>query len=281
MLAIIMIAYIMISTCFTQFYKRAVKTVKNAPAQTAGIQFVAVLACLVFLPFFEFRVPSNPWTYILLAISCVLYATNNIMMVSVRKNLEASVISVLKQSYTVLMTLAGFVFYNEQPTPLKVIGIVLIVAGNILVFWERKKTMRTKYALIGAFAFMLSVIAGMIDIGQSGEFSLPIYTLFLYLIPMIFISIGGRVKIVDIVKEYKRANKKDYIVTGVCWSIGYLVLLVAYSIGDVSVVAPLASLEVLSNVIVGYIWQKERKRLPQKIVAAIMVIIGATLIALH
>ena len=179
MFALIITIYIAVSTGFTQFYKLTVRTMKNAPAQTVGIQLIAGLACMFFVPFFDFSLPSNPWTYILLVASSALYAINNVILVNVRKNLEASVIDILKQSYTVLMALAGFVLYGEQATPFKIIGIILIITGNILVFWERKRTKRTKYVLIGFFAYVLSVIAGLIGVNHSGEFSLPFYVAFL------------------------------------------------------------------------------------------------------
>ena len=50
--------------------------------------------------------------------------------------------------------------------------------------------------------------------------------------------------------------------------------------GEVSVVAPLASLSVFSNVIVGYFWLKEKDRLAKKIIAAVLAILGIVLISL-
>ena len=50
--------------------------------------------------------------------------------------------------------------------------------------------------------------------------------------------------------------------------------------GEVSVVAPLASLTVISNVIVGYFLLKEKSRIVRKIIAAILAISGIILISL-
>lgn len=280
MLALVILLYIVLTTGLNQFYKLATRTMKNAAAQTVGLQLVAGLSCLIFMPFFEFRFPSNPWTYLFLGLSCVFYAINNFMIASVRKNLEASVVGILQQSYTVLMSLAGLILFSEQVTFFKMMGILMIIGGNVLVFWQQKKTKELRYVWMGLLAYTCNVIAGLIDVGYSGEFNLPFYTAFLYIVPALFIFIGSRIKIIDIIKEYKRANKRDYYITGFCWGVHYFVLLIAYSMSEVSVVAPLASLSVFSNVIVGYFWLKEKDRLAKKIIAAVLAILGIVLISL-
>ena len=280
MLVLTILLYIVLATGLNQFYKLTTRTMKNAAAQTIGLQLVAGLSCLIFMPFFEFRFPSNPWVYLFLGLSCVFYAINNFMIANVRKNLEASVIGILQQSYTVLMTLAGFILFSEQITLFKIMGILMIIGGNVLVFWQQKKTKELKYVWMGLLAYACNVAAGLIDVGYSGEFNLPFYTAFLYFIPAFFIFIGSRVRFADIIEEYKRSNKRNYFITGFCWGIQYLVLLIAYSMGEVSVVAPLASLSVFSNVIVGYFWLKEKDLLTKKIIAAVLAILGIVFISL-
>ena len=56
--------------------------------------------------------------------------------------------------------------------------------------------------------------------------------------------------------------------------------LYAYQLGQVSLVAPLCSLTVILNVIVGYLFLKERTKMPQKIIAAILIVISVILIKL-
>ena len=57
-------------------------------------------------------------------------------------------------------------------------------------------------------------------------------------------------------------------------------LLKAYQLGQVTTVAPLAALSVLVNVIVGYIFLKERESLAKKIIAAILIVVAIILIKL-
>ncbi len=276
----IMLLYIILATGLSQFYKLTTRTMKNAAAQTVGIQFIASLSCLLFIPFFELRFPSNPLTYLFLILSCVFYAINNFMLASVRKNLEASAMDILKQSYTAAMTLAGFILLGEQITLFKVLGIMAIICGNVLLFWQRKKTKKTKYVWLGLLAYACNVAAGLIDVNSSKEFNLPIYVAFIYIIPALFIFVSNRLHFADVINEYKRANKKNLLITGICFSMQYLVLLIAYSMSEVSVVAPLASLSAVSNVAVGFLWLKERNHPIKKIIAATLAVIGVILIKL-
>lgn len=52
----------------------------------------------------------------------------------------------------------------------------------------------------------------------------------------------------------------------------------SYQLGEVTVVAPLCSLAVILNVIVGYFCFNEKKGVLKKIIAGILIIIGVFLI---
>lgn len=73
-------------------------------------------------------------------------------------------------------------------------------------------------------------------------------------------------------------NKKAIITTGITWGLSIFLNLRAYQLGNVTIVAPLSALTVMLNVIVGYLFLKERDSLFKKIIAAIMIIISIVLI---
>ena len=57
-----------------------------------------------------------------------------------------------------------------------------------------------------------------------------------------------------------------------------IVQLRAYQLGDVTTVAPLCALTVIGNVIVGYIFLKERDNLLKKLLAAVLLLVSVFLI---
>ena len=109
---------------------------------------------------------------------------------------------------------------------------------------------------------------------------MPIYVAFTTIVPALLIFIFDRVNIKDIVKEYKNCNKMLLYTVGLSWGIMVILNLYAYQLGKVSVIAPLCSLTAILNVIVGYIFLKEKSRLPQKIIAGILIVISIILIKL-
>ncbi len=75
-------------------------------------------------------------------------------------------------------------------------------------------------------------------------------------------------------------NKKAIILTALSWGVMIVVQLRAYQLGNITVVAPLCALTVMLNVIVGYLFLKERDNLLRKIISAILIIISIILIKL-
>jgi uncharacterized membrane protein len=60
----------------------------------------------------------------------------------------------------------------------------------------------------------------------------------------------------------------------------YFVLLLAYTMGEVSTITPITSLSVFVNVLAGYFWFGEKDQIPRKIMAAALAIGGVILISL-
>ena len=96
--------------------------------------------------------------------------------------------------------------------------------------------------------------------------------------PCIFITIFEKVKWENIKKEFKNGNKKAIFTTSLCWGSMIVVQLRAYQLGEATSVAPLCALTVIGNVIVGYLFLKERDNLWKKLFAAILILISVFLI---
>lgn len=121
-------------------------------------------------------------------------------------------------------------------------------------------------------------IALFLDVNISDNFNLPIYIALTLGIPGILICLVERIKFSDIKNEFKNANKKAIFTTGITWSLSIIASLRAYQLQNVSIVAPISALTVISNVIVGYLFLKEKDNLFRKIIAAILIVISVVLI---
>ena len=276
----IVILYLVFAVIFNQTYKILANNMKNAGALTVLAEVLAGLACLLFIPFFEIKFSSNIYVYMFLGLACVFYALNDRISTTVRKGLEASTFSIIKQTKTVFTIFIGLIFFKDPFVLTKVIGAFLIVISNILAFYKKGSFKSNRYVWLGVLASIFLTIALFIDVNYSKEFNLPIYVSMTILLPALLIFIFDKVKIKDIVAEYKNCNKKILFTVGITWAIMMILSLYAYQLGKVSVVAPLCSLTAILNVIVGYIFLNEKSRLPQKIIAAILIVISVILIKL-
>ncbi len=275
---IYLILYLILGVIFDQGYKVATKSLKNAGALTILLEFIGTVAVLFAIPFFEIKLPTDPKVYIFLVLAIVFYAVNDRLNTTVRSGIEASTFSIIKQLSTVFMIFAGILFFKEEFIINKFIGAILIILSNILIFYKRENTKPNKYVLLGILANIFYTIALFLDVNISENFNLPIYVAISLGLPTILIALAERIKPKEIINEFKNGNKPAILLTSVTWSYMILVQLRAYQLGNVSIVAPLCALTVILNVIVGYIFLKEKDNLLRKIISALLIILGIILI---
>ena len=275
---IYIIIYLIVSVIFNQNYKIVTKKNINDGVLTILIQFISVITCIFLLPFFEFKVVTDYRVYLFLFISIIFYTINDRLGTTSRKGLESSTYIILKQISTVFMIFMGVLFFKEPLIIKKIIGSFLIVLSNIIVFYKKQNFKFNKHLLCGVIANACLAVALFLDVNNSNKFNLSFYVLLTFLIPIILIFLFERVKIKDIVKEYKVCNKYALIVTGITWSLMMITKLKSYELGSVSVVAPLTSLAVILNIFVSYFFLKEKKDILKKVIAGILIIIGIILI---
>ncbi len=246
------ILYIILSTIFTQFYKIATQNLKNAGALTVILEIVGVITALLICPFFNLTFPTNFEVWIFLGLSIIFYAITDRVNTTVRSGIEASTFSILKQLSTTFLTLAGFLFLNEEFIFHKFLGAMLIILSNIFIFYKKGEFKMNRYIGLGVLANLSFTIAMFLDVNLSKHFNLPFYVAMTLGIPAILIALTEKIKISEMKKELKIANKKVLLITGITWSLSIIAQLRAYQLQKVSIVAPICSLSVILNVIVGY-----------------------------
>ncbi len=272
--------YIILAVTFTQFYKIVTRSSKSDGTLTVLLQSMAGISALLLCPFFKFTFPTDWKVYLFLGIACIFYAISDRINTTVRSGIEASTFSIIKQLSTVFMILAGLLFFKEPFVLKKIIGAALIIFSNILIFYKKGKQKLDKYVLLGILSNIAFSIALFLDVNISDNFNLAFYVALTLLIPALFITIAEKIKLSNIKQEFINGNKKAIIITSVCWGTMIVAQLRAYQLGAVTTVAPLCALTVIGNVIVGYIFLKERDGLLKKLFAAILIIISILLIKL-
>lgn len=270
--------YIIFAVTYNQFYKVALKTSKGDGALTVLIQFIGGITALLFSIFFEYKFPTDWKVYLLLGIACIFYGLSDRINTTVRSGIEASTFSIIKQLSTVFMIFAGLLFFKEKFVLKKIVGAGLIIFSNILIFYKKGNQKLDKYVLLGIFSSIISSIALFLDVNNSNNFNFAFYASLTLLVPALFITSAERIKISTIKNKFKSGNWKAICIAGICCGLTLIVQLRAYQLGEATSIAPLCALTVIGNVLVGYLFLRERKNLVKKLFAAALIILSVFLI---
>ncbi len=273
--------YIAIFIIHTQLYKVALKTSRDPGALTINMFLLADLTALVISWFIgDYRFPTDWRLYMVPGIAGILYGITDLINARVRQAIEASTFSVLSQVSTVFVIVIGITFMGETPSAYKIIGALCIIAGNLLIFYRKGQSKFDKFVGLGIVASFIFAVALSLDVGVSGQFNLAFYKVLTVSISLISMVIVGRMRPKRLATEFKATRPSLMLAIGVLQGAMLVTQIAAYNAGEIAVVAPLCALTVIGNVIVGYLFLRERDSLGKKLIAAVGIIIGAILINL-
>lgn len=273
--------YVAIFIIHTQLYKVALKTSRDPGALTINMFLLADLTALVISWFIgDYRFPTDWRLYLVPGIAGILYGVTDLLNARVRQAIEASTFSVLSQVSTVFVIVIGITFMGETPSAYKIIGALCIIAGNLLIFYRKGQSKFDKFVGLGIVASFIFAVALSFDVGVSGYFNLAFYKVLTVSVSLVAMVVIGRIRPQRLIGELKTTNRPLMITLGVLQGAMLVTQIAAYNAGEIAVVAPLCTLTVVGNVIVGYLFLKERGNLGKKLIAATGIIIGAILINL-
>lgn len=273
-----LVVYIILYICFTQSYKFATQKSKDDGALTILLQFCSGIVSFILIPFFKIQFPSAISTYLLLFASCIFYAIADRVNTTARRGLEVSVYSILSQFSTVFVIAWGIIFFKEGIVLQKLLGALLIIIGNIFVLYKKGKFEWNRYVLFSLLGNLTMSIGISLDVGISDQFNLPLYAGITLVLPSLILLVFERVKVKDVINEFKEGDRKAIMVIVITWGIMILAMLRAYQFGSVTTVAPLTAVTTILNVFVSYFALKEKDSILRKIIAAVIVVFGIVLI---
>lgn len=272
------ILYLVSAVIFAHTFKRANRKMKDAGSLTILLEVFTALFALLFIPFFEFKISSDIGIYITLFIVTIIYAATDRLNIESRYGLDPSTFSMLKQLSTVFMIIFGLIFLNEELVLNKIIGAIIIVLANVILAFEKGKIKINKYFIMSFISNFLFAVAMLINVNISESFNLGIYTILTVGIPAIYIFIFGHHSVKELKNEFKLYDKKDFLISAFTWCLMLISSVKAYQVGSVMIVAPLFALTSIINAVIEFIFNKNKNKLVQKLISAILLIIGVILV---
>lgn len=269
-----LLGYLIFIVIFFQLYKLAAQQAKSDGAVTVLLQVIAAVSACIWVVFYPIRFPTALTTYLLFGTACLFYAVNDRLQTTARKHLPVSTYAVLSQLSTVFIFIFGLTIFQEPFEVYTLLGVLLIVAGNAFLLYEKGKIFFNKYAWITVVIALSFAIAVSIDVGISSQFSLPLYIGTTFFVPALLVFASERIPVSTVTREWTHGNRKLLFMTGFSWGIAVLFLLRAYQAGEVTVIGTLQATSVLLNVLVAHVFFNENDKLVKKIVAAGLVFLG-------
>lgn len=275
------LAALLFSIGFNQSYKLVAAKAENDGALTIMLQLVAGFSILLLAPLSRLTFPKELKIYLLLLLAIMFYTINDRLQTTIRKHLEVSVVMILGQLFNVFALIIGIIAFKEPLVFTRILGAFLILLANIYLFYEKGKLRTNYYTYLAVLANLALAIAVSIDIGLSKFFNLPVYIALTLVIPPILIKFGENISLKAILKECCLAEKKWFLSTGVFWGLMILFFLRSFRLAPVSVLIPLWSSSVLLNVLVAFVFLRERGQPVKKVIAALLVMLGIYLTTLR
>lgn len=272
------IIYLFSAVIFAQSFKIANRKMKNAGSLTILLEVFTALFSILLIPCFKISFPSDIKIYLTLFVVTIIYAITDRLNIEARYGLEPSTFSMLKQLSTVFLIIFGLLFLKEEFLINKFIGGIIIILANLILAYDNGKLKLNKYFIMCFISNFLFAVAMLINVNISDYFNLAIYTIITVSIPALLIFLFERHSVKELKEEFKLYDKRTFLTAAFAWSLMLISSVKAYQLGNVSVVAPLLALTSIFNAFVEFVFNKDKSKLKQKLLAAILLLIGIILV---
>lgn len=248
-------------------------------AFTVIANLVGALTLFLFIPIFGLQIPNNYKTWIMLIVSGIVLSLSDYLLAYSAMHADTADASILTPLSNFFVLISAVVFLKENISTLKVFSTFLIVLGCIVTLYKDKKLVINRGIVAAFFYGIVITINFTIDKGISKNFSIPIYGGLIYTISASILTLLIRRNRLKTLISEVRLQKWVVITVGFIWGLYFLALLSAYSFGDASKVIPFMRISVIFVTIYSVFVLKETDRIKRKMVGAVIVTIGAILLA--
>lgn len=258
------------------------KSITEKKYSTASYSFLQWCGNLIFysFPFFLSgeSLPTNPKAYIPLVVITLIVFAGNLFLIKAYKTEDASNVNIISRISLIVSFLNGIILLSEPINFFKITGALFIFTGIMVIFYQGKKLKLSAGLLLALFS---GICFGMMAfLNKLGLPYFPSGAAYLFtanlLATAIFLLKPSTLKDVKpILKKYLF----KYILSRITSATGYLIFVFALVKADISVVnTNFETAFLLSVVVIGIIFLRERKDLKKKIIGALFCSAGIILL---
>jgi len=246
-----------------------------------AFQFICAFLLTTVALFHSFTVPAVtqlPFNFLLMGIS---YATSAILMFKALQITELSDATILFSSRALWTICAGLLFLKEQFTSMLFTGTLLIFISIFLAIYQKKRIQfhRGHLYTLGAALSLGIAVANDKFIISTLKPDILSYTAFSFIVPTIFLCLFKPTAIKKLATFIERKIVQQMILLGIFYSFSIYAFATAFGKGaTASQIAPISASISTITVFLAVIFLGEKNQLIKKIISAILVIVGVSLL---
>lgn len=233
---------------------------------------------LFTIPFILFgEIPKEPIVYLYLTLPVILIFLGNLFLIKAYKTEDISNINILSRSGIIITFLSGILLLNEKITYWNIFGVITIILGILVIFYEGKKIKPTT-------GFLFATCAGVFMGGMAYFRKLTLY----YVNPITVVfssSLFMTIILLFIPKTYRDLKpiiskyKKKIIITRFTAIAGFYLIMWSFSQGNISIAnTNYETAFLLSTSFIGIWILGEKKRVVKKFIGSLFCILGIILL---
>ena len=210
------------------------------------------------------EIPSVGW--LVMIISAIVHVGYSLALGAAYKTGDLSVVYPVSRSAPIFVLIIAVIFLGERVTAPGVLGILIVVAGVMIMGWKgvKKDQLPDFRSLITSRSYLLAILVALIvalysifdKIGV--RYVDPFVFLYLMLIPrfVMFFPYVMKVKRDKVMLEIKE-NPLLIVAVGILRLLGYFLVLVAMRMSPVSYIISARQISIVGGVILGTLVLKE------------------------
>ena len=249
------------------------------PPESLTVATMLLNALIAFpLLFYQFEVSLDWRHWLLTAFSTIAFAFSTKFLFKAYNKTDVSLVLIIYKLNVVIVAIIGIILLKETYNTTQSLGLFLILISSIsLVFKPRTGKLLPEGIIYVVLAAILTSFASVSDKIILNHFS-PFTYAFINnaMIAAVFMLKK------NVVGEAITIVKKDFkllFIGSLFMTIGFVFILVALQLGDVSKILPVYSgLGLLIPVLIGIIFLNERQEITKKLIASIVIILGSWLL---
>lgn len=193
-----------------------------------------------------------------------------------KKHTEASTLTIVTKLDVILNFILVMIFLGEKPTPMKFLGMGLIIVANIFLFighsWRKVISDKgLKYSLLIAVFLAVGWVFDTVNVKYWG---VATFSSFSFLAPVLLSSFFPRIKLAELKHELSFNPLWQIFVMAALNLAGYAAMLKALTLGPATSVMPVVTATSPFVVLFGYLILKEKDYPLRKLVAGILTVIA-------